>query len=60
MDTYEAIKIIDGDDGESTAVEWLAAWQHIIDTGDAWQLQGFYGRTALELIAVGLVEPGRG
>ena len=30
--------------------EERAAWQHLIDTGIVWQLQGWYGRTAKRLI----------
>ena len=30
--------------------EEVEAWQHLIDTGLAWQLEGWYGRTAKRLI----------
>ena len=30
--------------------EETAAWQYLIDTGLAWKLQGFFGRTAKRLI----------
>ena len=30
--------------------EEVEAWQYLIDTGLAWQLQGWYGRTAQRLI----------
>jgi len=32
----------------------LKAWQHLIDTGLCWQLQGWFGRTAMWLIEEGL------
>tara|TARA_Y100000310_G_scaffold217305_1_gene218364 strand:+ start:421 stop:630 length:210 start_codon:yes stop_codon:yes gene_type:complete len=32
----------------------LAAWQRLIDSGMAWKLQGFFGRTAANLIDQGL------
>ena len=30
--------------------EEVEAWQYLIDTGLAWKLQGWYGRTAQRLI----------
>ena len=33
--------------------EYLGAWQTLVDTGLAWKLQGFFGRTAKNLIEAG-------
>ena len=33
--------------------EELEAWQYLIDTGMAWKLQGWFGRTAKRLIDEG-------
>jgi|TARA_B100001094_G_C17705520_1_gene564717 hypothetical protein len=33
--------------------EEIAAWQYLIDTGLAWKLQGWFGRTAKRLIDEG-------
>jgi len=34
--------------------ERIEAWQHLIDTGLVWQLQGWFGRTAVDLINSGI------
>ena len=52
MDTFEAVMMIEGD-AEATPEQLLSAWQLLIDTGTAWTLQGFYGRTAHALIEQG-------
>jgi len=53
MDNYTAVGIAEGfiecDDGTKV----IEAWQHLIDTGQAWQLQGWFGRTAMYLINEG-------
>lgn len=56
MDSYTACAIAEGFDGEEhTEEEVLAAWQYLVDTGLAWKLQGWYGRTAVRLIEAGLI-----
>jgi len=37
--------------------EQLAAWQYLVDNGLAWQLQGWFGRTAANLIENGIIKP---
>ena len=34
-----------------------AAWQHLIDSGLAWTLQGWFGRNATRLIEMGVCTP---
>lgn len=36
--------------------EIIAAWQHLVDTGLAWRLQGWFGRQATALIKAGTVQ----
>ena len=36
--------------------EQLTAWQYLIDTGQCWKLQGWYGRTATALLEQGLIK----
>ncbi len=52
----EAIDLAEGY-SEGTDEERIRAWQHLIDTGLAWQLQGFFGRTAMNLIESGICSP---
>lgn len=47
--------IIAFESGELEDDEVIELFQHLVDTGLAWQLQGFYGRTARDLIEQGLV-----
>jgi len=46
MMTYES--------GELDEVETIELFQHLIDSGLAWSLQGSYGRMANELIEAGV------
>ena len=59
MDNYRAVALAEGFE-EGTEEEQLEAWQHLVDTGLAWTLQGFFGRTAKALIEGGYIhEPTR-
>ena len=52
---YTACAAIEGFDGKDhDEEEIVAAFQHLINTGAAWTLQGFYGRTAGQLIELGV------
>ena len=56
MSGFHAIEICEGfGEGEGASQdEAHAAWQYLIDTGRCWHLQGWYGRTANDLIEQGL------
>ena len=45
------------EDGSASAEEVLQLFAHLIQTGDAWTLQGAYGRAASDLIRRGMVTP---
>ena len=53
MTPYLACALAEGfGEGEGATIdEQLTAWQWLHDTGQAYKLQGFYGRTASNLIA---------
>lgn len=54
LSAYDCCAIVEGFDGEDhDEEEVLAAWQQLIDTGVAFQLQGWYERTANDLIRSG-------
>ena len=56
MTNYTAVSIAEGFCGGENATEeqQIEAWQHLIDTGLAWTLQGWFGRRATELIEQGV------
>ena len=62
MDNFTATMIAEGqcdlvgiDETELTTEMYLEAWQHLVDTGLAWQLQGSFGRMAQQLINEGVI-----
>ena len=60
MDDYTAIGIAEGFIESESDEQTIEAWQHLIDTGTAWTLQGWFGRTAMRLIEEGLCEAPKG
>lgn len=57
LTTYLATAIAEGFcEGEgASAQEQIEAWQYLVDTGIAWKLQGWFGRTASSLIESGVI-----
>ena len=54
MNNFNAVGIAEGFiecEDEDTSTK---AWQHLIDTGLAWTLQGWFGRRANDLIEAGI------
>lgn len=51
----EVSAIMAYESGELTDEEIIELFQHLVDSGLAWKLQGSYGRTAAALIATGEV-----
>jgi len=58
MDNYLAVGIAEGFEEPANEEQVIEAWQHLVDTGLAWQLQGWFGRTADQLIESGIVKQG--
>lgn len=54
LSSYNAIGLAEGF-VEGTEEEVIEAWQYLVDTGLAWQLQGWFGRTAFDLIDAGII-----
>ena len=58
MTTYLACAIAEGFcEGEGASQDdQIEAWQYLLDSGLCWQLQGWYGRTAKDLIEQGYIK----
>ena len=56
MDNFTAVGLAEGFIEADSEEQILEAWQHLHNTGLAYQLQGFFGRTARQLIDQGLIE----
>lgn len=54
-DVTDAIIRYEG--GELDDDETVTLFQHLVNTGMAWTLQGHYGRTASRMLEAGLINP---
>ena len=59
MSNFQAIGIAEGFIEPENEDQVREAWQHLVDTGLAWSLQGWFGRTARHLIEIGKIEPAK-
>lgn len=57
MDIFTATMIAEGVEPAESEEQFIEAWQLLIDTGTCWKLQGFFGRTATQLIEAGYCTP---
>ena len=56
MKPVDAVMIAEGVT-PSNQEELIQAWQYLVDTGLAYELQGWFGRTATQLIEEGIINP---
>ena len=54
MKDFDAIMIAEGVDEADSEDQMIEAWQHLINTGLCWKLQGWFGRNASALIEAGV------
>jgi len=52
---YEAVAWAEGFEDPPCEEAAIEAWQYLVDTGLAWQLQGWFGRQATALIDAGII-----
>lgn len=57
LDRFWATGVCEGFIEAKDEDEVIRAWQFLIDTGHAWTLQGWFGRTAHDLIERGICHP---
>lgn len=55
MSTYRATGLAEGWIETDNMDEIIEAWQHLHDTGVAYELQGWFGRTAEQLLENGVI-----
>jgi hypothetical protein len=55
MDTYTATGIAEGWIDADSEDQIIEAWQLLHDSGVAYQLQGWFGRTARDLLEQGVI-----
>ncbi len=59
LSNFDAIDIAEGYKDPESEDQYIAAWQHLIDTGLAWSLQGWFGRQAMAMIESGVCHKSR-
>tara|TARA_R110002072_G_scaffold151470_1_gene300770 strand:- start:6888 stop:7136 length:249 start_codon:yes stop_codon:yes gene_type:complete len=57
IEDYRAVALAEGFETADSLTEQIHAWQHLVDTGLAWKLQGSFGRGAATLIEQGVILP---
>lgn len=55
INTFQAVGIAEGFIEADSEDQVIEAWQYLVDSGIVWQLQGWFGRTATDLIERGFI-----
>jgi hypothetical protein len=55
INTFNAVGIAEGFIEADSEEQVIEAWQYLVDSGIVWQLQGWFGRTATDLIERGFI-----
>jgi hypothetical protein len=55
INTFQAVGIAEGFIEADSEDQIIEAWQYLVDSGIVWQLQGWFGRTATDLIERGFI-----
>ena len=55
MTVHDAVGLAEGFVEAESEEQVVEAWQFLLDTGLVWQLQGFFGRTAVSMIREGVL-----
>ena len=55
MNLLRAVSLVEGDAEAESEEEVISAWQYLHDSGAAYSLQGWYGRTAIYLLQRGVI-----
>ena len=55
MTDFEAIGYAEGFLEPENKEQIIEAWQHLVNTGLAWSLQGWFGRNAKRMIEEGII-----
>ena len=58
MNNFKATGLAEGFIEAESEEQIIEAWQHLHDTGLAYKLQGWFGRTAQQLINDGIINDG--
>ena len=53
----DAVLIAEGEKDPTPTMSYVDAWQHLVNTGEVWKLQGWFGRAAFRMISQGTIDP---